>query len=70
MKRADHDFWVAVQWHPEARPDVVLFTSLIDGADPRYGRRRDQDGVEQGAAAKATGGEDFGIQALSKSVAD
>jgi putative glutamine amidotransferase len=32
MEREDRDFWVAVQWHPEARPDQGLFKGLAEAA--------------------------------------
>lgn len=36
MERADrHRFWVAVQWHPEVRPDQGLFAGLVDAAAQR-----------------------------------
>lgn len=40
MERDDRDFWVAVQWHPEARPDQGLFVGLVAAATPRLAHAR------------------------------
>lgn len=38
LEDPDRPFWLAVQWHPEAQPDVGLFSALVNAAKLPRGR--------------------------------